>query len=409
MTGTAALVTPGASSADNPVGEDRIQKNSSMKHSLLRGSQQFAALAALGAALLTPTLASANNGNAASSPKSATGSATYSGQALALRIDGVTDPTPGQILLCDTGPLPAGGGVLHVTRSDFTYGGGALTVAHADSYSSGSGPQAVSHSTLSGYRVEFVVQDGDEQQAHRALIEADYIYGEASATADKKGDVTLASNVIIQGLKVNGQPITVTGRPNQRVDLPAEVGGWLILNEQANAGSGNSGDIVVSAIHFYVCHCIEGHVGLVRAGLTANGTPPASEEDCGKVTGGGWIIDTPSHEKGTFGMSGGIRRGEFWGHLTYNDHGASLKVQSTAVTNFQIDPTDPNGRIITYAVTINGVAGTATLRVVDRGEPGRNDIFDLRLSTGYRAAGDLGGGRPGGGNIQLHKCPPGWE
>jgi hypothetical protein len=378
-----------------------------MKHLLSRGRHQVVALTAiLGAALLAPSAFGASNNGKAQSPKKNAGTAVYSGQAVALRIDGVTNPTPGQIVLCDTGPLPASGGVLHVSRADFSYAGGALTVAHADAYTSGSGPQAISHSTLSGYRVEFVVQDGDH--VHRALIEADYIYGEASATVDKKGVVSLASKVMIQNLRVNGQAIAVTGQPNQRVNLPPEVGGWLILNEQANAGSGNTGDIAVSPIHFYVCHCIEGHVGLVRAGITADGVPPPSEEDCGKVTGGGWIV-TSTGAKGTFGMSGGIRRGEFWGHLNYIDHGTNLKVQSTAVTNFQMDAGDPNGRIITYAVTINGAPGTATLRVVDRGEPGRNDIFDLRLSTGYRAGGDLGGGRSGGGNIQLHKCPPGWE
>jgi hypothetical protein len=41
-------------------------------------------------------------------------------------------------------------------------------------------------------------------------------------------------------------------------------------------------------------------------------------------------------------------------------------------------------------------------------KPGRNDIFDITLSNGCHAGGDLGGARPGGGNIQLHKCPPGW-
>lgn len=378
-----------------------------MKHSQLRGGHQYAALALLlSAALLVPSMASAKNDKAAKSNKKADVSAIYSGQSIALRIDGVTEPTPGQILLCDTGPLPPTGGTLHVTHSDFSYGGGALTVDHADAFTSGSGPQTISHSTLSGYRVEFVVQDGEH--THRALIEADYIYGEASAKADHKGVVSLNSKVIIQGLKVNGEPIVVTGQPNQRVDLPPEAGGWLILNEQVNAGSGNSGDIAVSAIHFFVCHCIEGHVGLVRAGLTANGDLPPSEDECGKVTGGGWIAGTPSGEKGTFGVSGGIRRGEFWGHLTYNDHGEKLKVKSTAVTGFQDDPANVNGRIITYAVTIDGAPGTATLRVVDNGEPGRNDIFDLQLSTGYHAAGDLGGAQPGGGNIQLHKCPPGW-
>lgn len=84
-------------------------------------------------------------------------------------------------------------------------------------------------------------------------------------------------------------------------------------------------------------------------------------------------------------------------------------MQSTGVTSFQNDPASPNGRIITYNCTINGAAGTAHLRVVDNGEPGRDDIFDLTLSNSYHAAGTLGGDRPGGGNIQLHKCPKGWQ
>ncbi|HZI33470.1 MAG TPA: post-COAP-1 domain-containing protein, partial [Candidatus Binatia bacterium] len=65
-------------------------------------------------------------------------------------------------------------------------------------------------------------------------------------------------------------------------------------------------------------------------------------------------------------------------------------------------------RDITYEVTIDGVPGTAYVIACDNGEPGRNDTFDITLSSGYHAAGDLGGARPGGGNIQLHKCPPGW-
>ena len=64
---------------------------------------------------------------------------------------------------------------------------------------------------------------------------------------------------------------------------------------------------------------------------------------------------------------------------------------------------DPWG--YTYNVTIDAQPGTARVRVCDKGEPGRNDIFEIQLSNGYGAAGDLGGSHPGGGNIQLHKCP----
>lgn len=381
-----------------------------MNHSLLRGRQLAAALFALMGALSISSLHAAKpaqpgngkgnggNGNA--------GVCTFSGRAIALQIDGVVHPTPGQILVADTGPLPAAGGHLLVTVSDFSYGGGGLTIDEASAMTSGGGRQTLSTSMLSGFRVEFV--ESDSGQEHHAVIEADFIYGEASATVAKNGQITLAGKVDIQGLKVNGEPVTVTGQPNQRVELPPEMGGYLILNVQSHTSGPNGGSISVTPIVFHVCHCIDGHIGRVDAGIKCDGNPPPSDGDCGKVTGGGWIV-TPSGAKGTFGMSGGIRRGEFWGHLTYNDHGIGLKVHSTAVIGFELDPTDANGRIITYAVTINGSAGTARLRVVDNGEPGRDDIFDLTLSTGYHASGDLGGGRPGGGNIQLHKCPPGWE
>lgn len=135
--------------------------------------------------------------------------------------------------------------------------------------------------------------------------------------------------------------------------------------------------------------------------------PPQSGEDCGKVTGGGWIIGTPSGEKGTFGVSGGLQGEDFWGHLNYVDHGTRLHVRSTAVIGYGDDPMDPNGRIIQYSVLIGTVEGTATVRVVDNGEPGATDLFEITLSNGYTANGELGGARPGGGNIQLHKCPPG--
>ena len=108
------------------------------------------------------------------------------------------------------------------------------------------------------------------------------------------------------------------------------------------------------------------------------------------------------------GVSGGIRRGQFWGHLNYIDHDTGMHVTSTAVTGFMTDPNDSDCRDITYNVSIDGVPGTAYVVACDKGEPGINDSFAITLSNGYSARGDLGGAQPGGGNIQLHKCPPGW-
>jgi hypothetical protein len=121
------------------------------------------------------------------------------------------------------------------------------------------------------------------------------------------------------------------------------------------------------------------------------------------VTSGGWITGTPSGANGNFAASGSINAdGTFWGQLNYLDHGTGLHVISTAVTAYTVDTTDPDCRIITYNVTIDGAPGTAIVRVCDHGEPGLNDTFEITLSNGYHAVGDLGGARPGGGNVQLH-------
>jgi hypothetical protein len=106
-------------------------------------------------------------------------------------------------------------------------------------------------------------------------------------------------------------------------------------------------------------------------------------------------------------VSGGIRRGQFWGHLNYIDHGIGMHVRSTRVTGYSV--VDANTRRIDYLVNIDGAAGACTVIVTDNGEPGRNDLFDITVSNGYHAGGDLGGSGSGGGNIQLHKCPPGWR
>lgn len=120
------------------------------------------------------------------------------------------------------------------------------------------------------------------------------------------------------------------------------------------------------------------------------------------VTGGGWIVGTPSGAKGNFGVGGGVKNGAFWGHLNYIDHGNGLHVQATSITGYVF--VDDRTRDIcgTYQ-TNTGDSGYFRVRVTDNGEPGRDDFFGIRLQSGYLALGDLGGSDPGGGNIQLHK------
>jgi len=126
------------------------------------------------------------------------------------------------------------------------------------------------------------------------------------------------------------------------------------------------------------------------------------------VTGGGWITGTSDgygkkqdkNNKATFGVSGGIKNGNFWGQLSFTDHGKNgIKVKSTSVTNYQV--IDLVTRKIEGIAKINGKGAFAyTVIVVDNGEPGRYDSFSLVLSNGYTVSGTLQGG-----NIQLHrKC-----
>lgn len=137
--------------------------------------------------------------------------------------------------------------------------------------------------------------------------------------------------------------------------------------------------------------------------------------ECGKLTGGGWIT-TPTGAKASFAVSGGIKQGQFWGHLEYIDHGTGMHVVSHDVTSFNIDTNDQACADITYDVTIDGNPGTAYVVACDNddtgngeSEQGPKDTFSIVLSNGYMASGSLGDSQPGGGTIQLHKCPPGWQ
>ena len=156
-----------------------------------------------------------------------------------------------------------------------------------------------------------------------------------------------------------------------------------------------------------------GVTALVLAGGLAGAevTPPPPGE-CDFVTGGGFII-RDSGFKANFGVGGGCKKNgpdaPFWGHLNYIDHETGLHVHGTSVTGYFI--TGDTTRDICGEATTNQV-GPVSYRVTvdDQGEPGVNDRFIIRLSSGYTTESDsnntLGGDGPGGGNIQLHKSNP---
>lgn len=141
----------------------------------------------------------------------------------------------------------------------------------------------------------------------------------------------------------------------------------------------------------------------------ASVTDPNPTEICRDfVTGGGWIYSNDavinhkkdSNSKATFGVSGGIKNGNFWGQLSFNDHSKNgVQVKSTEVTSYQVIDAVTR-KIEGIARLKNGTSVNYSVIVVDNGEPGRNDSFSLTLSNGYSISGLLKGG-----NMQLHmKC-----
>jgi hypothetical protein len=135
--------------------------------------------------------------------------------------------------------------------------------------------------------------------------------------------------------------------------------------------------------------------------------PPVTTPECSdRFTSGGFIFRDGSRV--TFGIQGGYQNGRLWGGINFVDHGLKLHVHSRNITSYTV--LDANCRRATYDVTINGAPETATVRICDNGEPGRDDVMEITLSNGYSAGigSSLGGDRRGGGNVQLHKprCTP---
>lgn len=314
----------------------------------------------------------------------------FSGQATVISLTNI-HVGPSSVIIGDTGQLPKTGGTLEVSVGQTNMEGLSLELGYATTR--GMDDTASSGVSLSGLSLTVLTTNGD---VHTITI--DTINIDASVSASTAG-ITFDAQSNIQGLAVDGVSIEVTGSPNQVVDLGDFS---LIINDQVTSSTEHSGVIALAALHIIDPGCMEGFIGLVHADIRCTGTHPAPTVGCEDfITGGGWIVG-PSGAKANFAVGGGIRHGTFWGHLNYIDHATGMHVKATAVTGY--DVTVPLTRVIHYNVTIDGAAGTAVVRVTDNGEPGHNDIFEIALSNGYSAAGNLSGERHrGGGNIQLHK------
>jgi len=313
------------------------------------------------------------------SASSASQATSYSGRATVLRAT-VLGLQP--VVLADAGPLPPEGGAREASLLNASVPG-LLTaeVLHASTVGQGN----ASRSEASVAELSLTVA-GNTISAGLLQARARAVCSDGGATASGSSDIA--------ELSVNGSAVTISGAPNQRVPLPV---GEVIINEQTSTGAG---DITVNALHVIVPGAADVIVSSAHADITCQPpSPPPTPPRCPGadfVTGGGWITG-PSGAKENFGVAGGIKQGQFWGHLTYIDHGPNgPQVKGTGVTAYTV--TNATTRHIEGTAQVNGQDGfTYQVDVADNGEPGRNDTFTLVLSNGYNATGTLGGG-----NIQLH-------
>jgi hypothetical protein len=98
-------------------------------------------------------------------------------------------------------------------------------------------------------------------------ITADLVGGHAVADSGAGGPPQLSGYSDLLGLTLNGDPVQVTGEPNQVIELDT---GKLVLNEQFISGSDTDGDIILNALHLYVNPVVDFRIGTAYAEITSD-------------------------------------------------------------------------------------------------------------------------------------------
>lgn len=125
--------------------------------------------------------------------------------------------------------------------------------------------------------------------------------------------------------------------------------------------------------------------------LGGGGPPPPPPEGGCKVTGGGAIPSGAG--EGTFGMN---PQENLKGKIRYED-GAAADFRSTRLTAVSCNLAARTARIQGEGID-RGQTVEFTVQVLDNGEAGRTDVFEIALSNGYTQGGTLRRG-----NIQVHE------
>ena len=156
--------------------------------------------------------------------------------------------------------------------------------------------------------------------------------------------------------------------------------------------------------------------GSIAAAMLGISTPMQAQAHmvqapCDFITSGGFVYMN-NGAMANFGVHGGCKNDEFWGNVNYVDHANNFHLKSTKITGYLFDPATPNSRDICGMARVNDSANEVMFRIrlVDNGEPGRNDTFGITIDNWnapvrfyHVSSRKLANGEGGGGNVQLHK------
>ena len=385
---------------------------------------------------------------AGSQASAAPATTTFSGQATAVKgsvlglpvnsLFACTPPSSQNFCIVDTGPLTADqavqGGANEASLLCYPSGPNCAIESPVGDPTGGAVTARVLHAA--------VVAGGNRSRAEASVanlalnvgglsLSADFLTANATAkctngNASVSGDSEIARVDSQPVLVIQGQTIVVSETPNFDVvaALPVAVrqlvppGTQIIINKQSPGSNGNSGQIDVTALYVKV----PGIAGLptvaelfiadVHADITCAALPQCPGTNA-FVTSGGFIDPTGS-DKQHFAAAG--RNQTNWGHVLYRDTttGYSLHIKNpygvvySSLEQLQKDATAAGfNSSAVNALDASKFQGGAILTwtdgkvlLVDEGEPGRSDYFEIIAGLNATTGGLLAGG-----NIQMHgKC-----
>jgi hypothetical protein len=245
---------------------------------------------------------------------------SYGGSATGAK---VTVPATGTVIRAASGTVPVSGGGEEA----------ALLVGDVPGSATG-GVASLAAGVMRSAIVGLDATRGEASMADIAVtvsgnqITSDFLMARGTASC---GPAASGSSQLVN-LVINGQPITVTGNPNQTVTLP---NGTVIINEQSSSVAGNTAAMSVSGLHVTTTDSIT-HQQLadivladVDAQIDCSGGPPPSGNF---GTGGGWVQGNFG-DKANFGVVGGVEpNGAYRGHLVFKDRSTGFSLQSTSIT-----------------------------------------------------------------------------